>query len=708
MNKDTLFTQFPVPTYEQWREAAEKSLKGASFDAKLLTKTYEGIVRQPIYRTEDVATLPQLDVEPGQAPFVRGTKSPYGGGAQRWEVCQEMTASDAKSFNETALADLARGQTMLHLVLDRAARAGLDPDEALPEDIGAGGVSLFSVEDLAEALRGLNLEELPIFIPSGPLGLPVFVLVLAHLEASGCKAGELRGCIGQDPVAALLADGELPYSLDTAFAAMAKMTRWASEHAPQLKTILVQGNAYYESGGHAVAELAFSLATGVDYIQAMLERGLSIEEAAGRMQFSLSVGSDVFMEIAKLRAAKMLWANIVASYGGSTEAQKMKIHARTAAWTKTVYDPYVNMLRATTEAFSAIVGGVDSLHVSAFDEAIRPANEFSRRIARNTQIILEQEAHLAKVADPAGGSWYVEWLTDELAKKAWELFLQVEEKGGMLRALAEGFPQSVIAESAARKEKDIAERKSRIVGTNMYPNPSEQPLPQQAAPALHEQRIAELHAHRARTAPSAFSERLAKLAHDAEDWVGHAVQAALAGATIGDIAKALTRFGQTATVIAPLRTHRAAEAFEALRKQADAYTHRTGQRPSVFLAAVGPVAKHKARADFVAEFFAVGGFAVLRPQAYGTAAEAKEAALASGAKITVICSDDASYPELVPPLAQALKQEAADMTVLLAGLPDAEQLAAYKAAGVDDCIHLRSNCYQMLRELQERTGVSSR
>ncbi|TGU94552.1 methylmalonyl-CoA mutase, partial [Mesorhizobium sp. M00.F.Ca.ET.186.01.1.1] len=218
-------------------------------------------------------------------------------------------------------------------------------------------------------------------------------------------------------------EGQLPYSLDTAFDAMAKMTSWASQHAPKLKTILVQGNPYCESGGHAVAELAFSLATGVEYIQAMLDRGLSIEEVAGRMQFSFAVGSDVFMEIAKLRAVKMLWANIVDAYGGSVETQKIAIHARTAAWTKTVCDPYVNMLRATTEAFSAIVGGVDSLHVSAFDEAIRPANEFSRRIARNTQIILEQEAHLAKVVDPAGGSWYVEWLTDELAKKAWELFL---------------------------------------------------------------------------------------------------------------------------------------------------------------------------------------------------------------------------------------------------------------------------------------------
>lgn len=226
--------------------------------------------------------------------------------------------------------------------------------------------------------------------------MPVLSLILAHVEATGQQVSELRGCIGQDPVAVLLTEGKLPCSLQTAYNAMASMTKWAKDHSPALKTILVQSNPYQDGGGNAVSELAFSLATGVDYLQAMLERGLSIEDVSARMQFSYSIGSDVFMEIAKLRAARMLWSNIVATYGGSTEAQKMTIHARTSAWTKTIYDPYVNMLRSTTEAFSAVIGGADSLHVSAFDEAIRPANEFSRRIARNTQIILQEEAHLAK------------------------------------------------------------------------------------------------------------------------------------------------------------------------------------------------------------------------------------------------------------------------------------------------------------------------
>ncbi|MFS0553960.1 methylmalonyl-CoA mutase family protein [Brevibacillus sp. 179-C9.3 HS] len=707
MNKEALFKEFSVPTYEQWREAAEKSLKGASFDAKLLTHTYEGIIRQPIYRYEDVETLPYLEALPGEAPFHRGKAHPNEQKEHNWYVCQEIMAANAKAFNEAAVADLARGQTMLPLMVDQATLAGLDPDEALPDAIGNKGVSVFCKEDVAEALQGVKLAEVPLFVNTGALGLPIVSLLLAHLEASGQQASVLRGCIGQDPVAVLLTEGKLPCSLQTAYDAMASLTKWANEQAPAIKTILVQANPYQDGGGNAVTELAFSLTTGVEYLQAMLERGLSIEDAAPRMQFSYAIGSDVFMEIAKLRVARMLWSNIVAAYGGSAEAQKMTIHARTSAWTKTVYDPYVNMLRATTEAFSAVIGGADSLHVSAFDEAIRPANEFSRRIARNTQIILQEESHLAKVIDPAGGSWYVEWLTNELAKKAWELFQQVEEQGGMLRALEAGFPQGFIAQIADKKAASINTRKKRVVGTNMYANTAEQALQAESLPVIHEERAADARSYRMKRDTTLVSDTLKELANNPDEFIERAIKAALHGATVGDIAKAMRHADQVETIVQPLQIHRATERFEALRMQADDYVNKTGKRPTVFLAMMGPVAKHKARADFASEFFAVGGFEVMRQQAFSTTIEATEAAVGSGALITVICSDDASYPELVPPLAQAIRQSAPQMTVLLAGLPDADQLATYKAAGVDDCIHMRSNCYEMLRELQERIGVSS-
>ncbi|MGG1659867.1 methylmalonyl-CoA mutase family protein [Brevibacillus sp. NRS-1366] len=707
MNKETLFKEFSVPTYEQWRAAAEKSLKGASFDAKLLTKTYEGITLQPIYRKEDIEKIPLTDDMPGAAPYVRGTRSLAEQGGRSWQVCQEILANTAEAFNQAALHDLARGQTMLNVVLDRASVHGLDPDEAAPDEVGDKGLSLFCREDVDTAFQGINLEEVPIFLQSGALGVPVLSMIIAHLEANGRDIGKLRGCIGQDPVATLLTEGRLPFSLATAFEAMLQTTRWVSMNAPELKTILVSAEPYHNGGGNAVTELAFSLAAGVEYIQALLERGLSIDEIAPRMQFVYAIGSDVFMEIAKLRAAKMLWSSIVASYGGSPDSQKMTIHARTSAWTKTVLDPNVNLLRSTTEAFSAVLGGVDSLHVSAFDEAIRPANEFSRRIARNTQIILEQEAHLAKVADPAGGSWYVEWLTDALAEKAWELFLQTEKQGGLLSSLEANIPQQVIEQIAANKAENIAKRKARVVGTNMYANVSEQPAQHETLPEIHQERIAALGTHRASKEDSSFTLALQQAAVEADHQVGAAVQAALVGATIGDITKALTQSDLKEMTLKPLRLHRAADAFESLRKNSDAYLEKTGSRPAVFLANLGPVSKHKARADFAAEFFAVGGFEVLREHQFASAEEAAQVASASGAAITVICAGDATYPELVPPLARALKHANPQMVVLVAGLPEPELLASFQAVGVDDCIHVRTNCYQMLRQLQERTGVIS-
>ncbi|MFD2371632.1 methylmalonyl-CoA mutase family protein [Brevibacillus sp. GCM10020057] len=707
MNKETLFQQFPVPTYEQWREAAEKTLKGASFDARLLTKTYEGITLQPIYRQEDVEKLQHIHSTPGTAPYLRGTKAPGSREARGWEVSQEILAADAEEFARIASHDLERGQTMLNLVLDSATLAGRNPDAQHPEAIGDKGLSVFSCEDLDVAFANISLEEVPIFVYAGPIALPLLSLFAAHAKANGQDVSKLRGCIGADPFAALLAFGSLPYGLEAAYDAMAQTVRWAGKNAPQLKTILVQGHPYHDAGATAVQELAYALATGVEYVQAMLERGLSIEEVAPQVQFAFSIGSNLFMEIAKIRAARMLWSAIVESYGGSEAAQKMTIHARTSAWNKTMLDPHVNLLRATTEAFSAVVGGVDSLHVSAFDEAIRPASEFSRRIARNTQIILQQEAHLAKVVDPAGGSWYVEALTDELAEKAWQLFLQTEEQGGMQKSLEAGIPQAQIEEVAGKKAESVATRKIRIVGTNMYPNTQEQPEQAVKLAADPAKRTAELAAHLTKGDRQEAAALLGKLSLQVDDALEKASKAAQAGATLGELTEALIQSRQNTVHVKPLPRRRLAEAYETLRQNAALYEAKTGAKPKVFLANMGPVSKHKGRADFAAEFFAVGGFEVVRDQQFTDPEAAAQAAVASGASITVICSDDESYPQFVPALAGAIKAGKPEMTLLLAGLPAAEQLAAYKEAGLDDCIHIRTNCYQTLRDLQERIGVIS-
>ncbi|MGE5702175.1 MAG: methylmalonyl-CoA mutase family protein [Clostridia bacterium] len=717
-----MFQEFPLPTYEQWKELAEKALKGASFEKKLMTKTYEGITLQPMYRQVDAKKLSHLAVRPGEAPFVRGTTA---GGylKQPWEVCQELNYASPEAFNEAALHDLQRGQTMLNLVLDRAASAGLDPDRAHYEDVGSKGVSLSTLDDVAKALDRINLEETPLLVQAGSAGLPMLALLGAYAEQKTSadqgttEQQRFHGTIGMDPLGELVRNGSLSFSLKAGYDSMAQMTHWAKKHMPYLQTILVQGNPYHDGGASAVEELAFAIATGVEYVQQLGERGISVDDAATRMHFSFSIGSNFFMEIAKLRAARMMWAKVIAAFGGSEAAQQMAIHARTSAWTKTVHDPYVNMLRSAAESFAGVLGGADSLHVSPFDEAIRPADSFSRRIARNTQLILQNEAHLTKVVDPAGGSWYIEALTDALAASAWELFQQTEAKGGMAKALQAGFPQEKVAAVAAKRMENISRRKDKMIGTNIYPNGNESKLGSDASEVAAKQaneRIAAIAGHRAAVDAKLLDERLQAFAEAASNAAsGAAIDAAIAavkaGATLGDLMRVLgERAGERREEIQAIHAYRGAEPFEALRANAARYKEQHGAAPQVFLAKIGPVAQHKARADFASGFVEAGGFAVAPSQAFAEheVEAAVQAAAASEACLTVICSSDEAYGSIVPQLAAKLKQVKPEMTIWNAGKPLVEAEEAFRQAGVDDFIYMGANCYDMLMQLQQQKGVA--
>lgn len=333
-----------------------------------------------------------------------------------------------------------------------------------------GGLSISSVEDLAQALDSVDLENTPLYIQASTSALTFTALLAALVKKQGKSLAKVCGAIGMDPLGQLARDGRLPRDLDGIYDVMAQLTAWAKANAPQLQTITVQGSPYHNGGASATQELAFVLATAVEYLRTMQARGLSVDDAAPRFRFSLSIGSNFFMEIARLRAARLLWAKIVQAFGGSSEAQKMKLHARTSAWNQTIYDPHVNLLRGTTEAFSAVVGGCDSLHISPFDELVRIPDDFSRRVARNTHTVLREETHITHTVDPAGGSWYVETLTDAVARQTWAIFQEVEKQGGMAEALQAGWPQSQIADTAAKRAANIAKRKDIFVGTNMYPN----------------------------------------------------------------------------------------------------------------------------------------------------------------------------------------------------------------------------------------------
>lgn len=707
---ERLFDMFAPASYDAWRAAAEKTLKGVAFEKKLITRTYEGIDLQPIYTAADTASLPHTDSLPGQAPFIRGT-SPLGYALQPWAVAQELPYPTVAAVNEAARFDLQRGLTTLHVPLDRATALGQDPDQAPAASVGNGGASLATVEDAVALLNGISLTGMPLLLPAASSALQVAALVVAAATRQGVQPNQLQGCIGADPLGTLAAYGSLPASLAQSYDAMAALTRWATGNAPQLRTILVQTYAFNNGGASAVQELAFALATGVDYLRAMQERGLDVNTVAPRMQFACSIGAPFFMEIARLRAARLLWGRVVAAFGGDAAAQKLYLHARTSSWTKTRTDGHNNMLRASSEAFAAVMGGCDSLHISPFDEAVGLPDEFSRRIARNVHVILQEECNFYRLVDPAGGAWYIEKLTDEVARKAWELFQEIERQGGMAAALSAGWPQEQVAATRGERLNQIAMRRDVIIGVNMFANLKEHPfearvvdnqgLQTERSTALERQRAAGV----AQVRQAALDALATAVKETPEKVVPSAIAAAEAGATLGELTGVLTAGAGAAPRVAPLPAHRGAEQFETLRLHMDQYAQRSGDRLAVFLANMGPVAQHKARADFATGFFTAGGFDVITNLGFATVEEAAQAAHDSGAPIVVICSTDDTYPELVPALVPLLKRDRPDTSIVLAGYPT-DQIDALRAAGVDEFIHLRANCYATLERLQRLKGVA--
>jgi methylmalonyl-CoA mutase len=679
--EERLLAEFPAASLEQWREEVIRLLKGAPFDKKMFTSTYEGITLQPIYTGEDVKELPFQGSMPGEWPYLRGA-APLGKRLDSWLVAQELPFPTAKAFNEAIRDDLERGQNAVALVLDEAGRHGLDADQS--DRVGAGGVSISTYGDMAQALEGLD-PRLPIQLAASAGAIPAAALLVAALKAMGADPAEARLHLGFDPLGTLASEGSLPMSLDQAYDQLADLTRWALGNAPKALTLAACGCPYHEAGAHAVQELAFTLASGVATLRAMDARGVSVEDAARRMQVRLRVGGNFFMEIAKLRAARVLWAQVVRACGASDQAANLHLHASCGLYNKTQFDPHVNMLRGATEAFAAVVGGADSLHVAPFDAALgQEPSELGRRIARNTQIILREESRLDQVVDLAGGSWAVESLTHQLAVAAWKRFQEVESLGGLAAALATGQPQAQIAETAAARRKALVLRTDAVVGTNQYPNASE--------PAPETRRVD--HAGlKAILGPLAAAARKGAVAGTSFA----ALVEAAPGSTLGEM---MVR-GQGPEVKA-LERHRRAEPFEALRKAVLEF-QAGHDGPQVFLANLGPVGTYMPRLDFTRGFFQVGGFQVADQDWFRTPEEAVRAALASGAPVVVAVGPDDTYPDAVPALARSLKAGGV-RTVLVAGLLK-DQAEVFKAAGVDDFIHVRSDVHAVLAGLATTMGV---
>lgn len=699
---------FTPPSIEEWRNKVETDLKGKPVD-KLKTKTYEGIDLQPIYTKADIQDLPHLKDTPGRGTNVRGNKA-EGYSVNSWEVSQELPFGLAEDFNTAITEDLKRGQTSVNLKLDDATMLGLDADYADKNKVGNKGISISAINSISKALENVDVTSTPVNIDGGFSSLPIFMIYQAYLKKNNIDTNSALGSVTTDPLGYLAEYGEMPVSAEYALNKMKYVTEWAEKNSKQIKTIGVSGLPYHNAGASAVQELAFVLGTAVEYINQLTERGLSAEEIVKNMRFTFGVGPFYFMEVAKLRASKILWSKITEEYGVSEEFRKMFIHARTSSYNQTVYDPYVNMLRTTTEAFSAIVGGVDSLHTNQFDERFGTPDTFSRRISRNTQIILNEESHLHSQIDPAGGSFYVEKLTSNVAEAAWKLFQEVESKGGMLKALEDGFPQAEIEKTAELRKKDLAKRKSVLVGTNMYANMKEEKLASKHSDteAIYNKRADYLQKYRVAGEDSKHTSILAKLQElvDAKsvDMIITGAEAILEGATIGEISKSCRANESTPFKVTPVRIHKLADPFEELRDKSAAYEEKNGNKPKIFLATMGPVKQHKGRADFSRGFFEVGGMEVIYPNGFETTEDAVKAAIESGAKAVCICSSDETYPDLVSPIVKGVKENNTGAQIILAGYPK-DQVEAYKSAGVDNFIFLGADALQILTDLLTKVGA---
>ena len=438
------------------------------------------------------------------------------------------------------------------------------------------------------------------------------------------------------------------------------------------------------------------LSTAVAYLRAMEERGLSVDETAAHMRFTVSIGANLFLEIAKIRALRELWAIIVKECGGSEEAAKIRLHARTSFWTLSKVDPWVNLLRGSAQAFSAIMGGVDSIDVLPFDAAVRMPDEFSRRIARNCPLILLGECNLDKVVDPAGGSWYLENLTDEASRKIWEFFQGIEKEGGIVKALKAGSIQKKVNATAAKRYELADQRRQSIVGVNQYVNLAEKKLEATEGSCCS--------AHKGHGCCKNADIQLPVV----EMSVDSACKAAVEGFSTCLINKALVagvdcKCGEPLEMEA-LPKRRLAERFESLLAKADAWVEEKGSRPMVFFANMGPLRQHKARADFSRDFLRAGGLDVVYPSGFQTPEDAARAAAESGCAVCVICSTDDTYPEIVPAFCKALRETRPDMMVALAGYP-ADYVEAFKEAGVDIFIHVKANCYNTVEAIQNKIGL---
>ncbi|WP_169977402.1 methylmalonyl-CoA mutase family protein [Tautonia rosea] len=703
---------FPPSSYEQWRTNAEAELKGAPFEKKLVGRTFEGIDIQPLYTADHWSSDGDPSGFPGFAPLTRGDRV-LGNAVSGWDIRQEHLHPDPVEANRAILDDLEHGVSSIQLRLDAAACAGLDADDRAAIGLaGHDGVMAYSLVDFDRVLEAVRLDIAPISIDCGGAFLPGAALLAAQLQRRAINPASVRCAFNADPIGALMREGRLGAPLDSALSDLADLAVWTASKYPNATAVEVGTGPYHHAGASSTQDLAFAVATGLEYLRAMTAAGLDVNTAARQIAFGVSLGTQFFRAIAKLRALRAMWARVVAECGGNPDSGRtMQLRARTSRRVLTSVDPWVNLLRNTVCCFAGAVGGADAIGTAPMDAAIGLSDQFTRHLARNTQIILQEESHLNRVIDPAGGSWFLETLTDQLAESAWGILQQVEGRGGMIAACLDGWVAEQIAAVETARGKDIATRKLVVTGVTEHPDVREERLvrtrPDYAR--LRAEASTRLVAWRRDHQCGDALRIVAEIARDTNRAPGSlteaAVQAALEGATLGQIHSTLVgaSSGREPAQVTPLAVHPYAAAFEELRAAADQLAEQTGQRPRVFLANLGKPAEFIARSTYAVNFFQAGGFEEVNNSGFTDPQAAVDAFTQSGAKIAVICSTDVNYDALAEPLAVSLKAAGA-RTVVLAGNPGAGE-ARYRAAGVDRFIFIRCDVLGTLRDLLREEGA---
>lgn len=608
-NKEKLFTDFPPVSTSEWKEKVIADLKGADFDKKLVWKTKEGFNVQPMYRSENLEGI-NVETLPDEFPFVRGIKAD-----NVWLVRQDINAKDAKAANAKARDILNKGVDSLGFKIDKQ-----QLDKAY----------------IATLLDGIHADCIELnFDVCGGKALELVGLLADYFAEKGYDLSALRGSINLDPLNAMLRRGK-KLSAEQVAGKVAQMVE-AARRLPAYKVVCVNAVSLNNAGASCSQELGYALAWGAQYLDMLTDAGLSVDEAAKAIKFNFGVGGNYFMEIAKFRAARMLWAMMVKAYEPKCDcAAKMHIHAETSLFNKTVFDAHVNLLRTETEAMSAAIAGVDSLTVRPFDVTYKPSDDFSERIARNQQLLLKEESHFDKVADPAAGSYYIENLTANIADQAWKRLLDIEENGGFFAAVESGRVQADMKATAEARLKAVSTRREVLLGTNQYPN---------------------------------FNE--------------------VAGDKIVESA-CCCQCGCTAEAGLDTLPHvRAAQEFEALRLE----TERSGRRPKAFMLTIGNLAMRLARAQFSCNFFACAGYEVIDNLGFETVEDGVAAARKAGADIIVLCSSDDEYAELAPAAYKAIGD--GKEIFVVAGAPAC--MEDLQKLGIEHFIHVRVNVLETLK-----------